>query len=25
VRVRPSEHLAQAVEHICGAGTVSWT
>jgi DNA polymerase-3 subunit alpha len=25
VRVRPSEHLAQAVEHICGEGTVSWS
>ena len=25
VRIRPSEHLARAVEKICGAGTVSWT
>ena len=25
VRVRPSEHLARAVEQICGKGTVSWT
>ena len=25
VRVRPSEHLARAVEQICGDGTVSWT
>ena len=25
VRIRPSEHLAQAVEQICGEGTVSWT
>ena len=25
VRVRPSEHLARAVEQICGTGTVSWT
>ncbi len=25
VRIRPSEHLAKAVEQICGAGTVSWT
>ena len=24
VRIRPSEHLAQAVEQICGEGTVSW-
>ncbi len=24
VRVRPSEHLAKAVEQICGKGTVSW-
>lgn len=25
VGIRPSEHLAQAVEQICGEGTVSWT
>ena len=25
VRIRASEHLAQAVERICGEGTVSWT
>ena len=25
IRIRPSEHLAKAVEQICGAGTVSWT
>ena len=25
VRVRPSEQLTQAVERICGEGTVSWT
>ena len=25
VRIRPSENLAQAVEQICGDGTVSWT
>ena len=25
VRIRPSEHLARAVEQICGEGTVSWT
>ena len=25
VRIRPSEHLARAVEQICGDGTVSWT
>ena len=24
-RIRPSEHLARAVEQICGEGTVSWT
>ena len=24
-RIRPSEHLARAVEQICGKGTVSWT